>query len=435
MATNASGTTYGPDQTFTTASPPIADTLAATGATLTGGTLHAAINPQGQATTYHFDWGTTSAYGTQTPITDASVGSDISEHAVEQTLGELTPDTSYHFRVVASNCAGCAEGTTYGVDRTFTTAPAPLAVTRPAVAVGQDGATLNGMANPEGALTTYRFEWGTSTSYGRQAPIVDGVVGSDSAEHPLAQAIAALTPGTTYHYRIVASDCEGCASGTTYGLDATFTTQALPDSRSVSMPTVPSPPSLRALLAPTIAPPVLGKTAVAGAISGVVLVRVPGAARPVSLGSAQDIPIGSLVDARRGVVSLTTAVDAAGKLQRATLWQGSFAVGQSPGHGMTTFTLPRPSSCAASAGHAHSSTARAARAKAPPPALWAKDNHGQYSTRGQNSVATVRGTLWETIERCDGTVTLVKQGSVSVRDLHRHRTVLVHAGHSYLAKR
>jgi hypothetical protein len=49
-------------------------------------------------------------------------------------------------------------------------------------------------------------------------------------------------------------------------------------------------------------------------------------------------------------------------------------------------------------------------------------------------VATVRGTLWETIERCEGTVTLVKQGSVSVRDLHRHRTVLVRAGHSYLAK-
>ncbi len=101
---------------------------------------------------------------------------------------------------------------------------------------------------------------------------------------------------------------------------------------------------------------------------------------------------------------------------------------------MTTFTLPRPSGCAAAVGRAHASAASAARAKTPP-TLWAKDNHGQYSTRGQNSVATVRGTYWETINRCDGTLTTVKQGLVSVRDLHRHRSVLVRAGHSYLAKR
>ncbi len=75
------------------------------------------------------------------------------------------------------------------------------------------------------------------------------------------------------------------------------------------------------------------------------------------------------------------------------------------------------------------------RAPVRQPALWAKDNHGQYSTRGQNSVATVRGTYWETINRCDGTLTVVKQGLVSVRDLHRHRTVLVRSGHSYLASR
>ena len=427
VATNASGTTYGPDQTLTTVSPPSADTLPATGATLTWGTLHGSIDPQGQATTYHFDWGTTTAYGSQAPLADVSVGSDSSEHAVEQTLGELAPDTGYHFRVVASNCGGCAEGTTYGPDETFTTAPAPLAVTQPTQAVAQDTATLAGIVNPQGAPTTYHFDWGGTTAYGNQAPMIDGAVGSDSTEHSLSQALTGLRPGATYHYRIVASDCGGCASGTTYGADVTFTTQA-PENPLTSAP------GTSLLVPPTVAPPSLGKTAVASVVSGVVLVRVPGGPGLVPLGSSQNIPIGSVIDAQHGVVRLTTAVSWAGKLQSATLWHGSFVVGQRPGAGMTTFTLPRPSGCRAVARNARTSVASAARAKAPP-ALWAKDNHGRYSTRGQNSVATVRGTYWETINRCDGTLTTVKQGLVTVRDLHRHRSVLVRAGHSYLAKR
>ena len=71
----------------------------------------------------------------------------------------------------------------------------------------------------------------------------------------------------------------------------------------------------------------------------------------------------------------------------------------------------------------------------PAPSLWAHDNHGQYSTRGNNSVATVRGTWWETVNTCSGTLTRVKKGLVSVRNLRRHRTVLVRAGHSYLARK
>jgi streptogramin lyase len=432
VATNASGTTYGPDQTFTTASAPTADTLPATGATLTGGTLRGSIDPQGQATTYHFDWGTTTAYGSQAPLADASVGSDTSEHAVELTLGELTPDTNYHFRVVASNCGGCAEGTTYGSDETFTTAPAPLVVTEAAQGVERDTAMLAGTVNPQGAPTTYHFDWGTTTAYGSQAPVADASVGSDSAEHSLSQTLTGLTPGTTYHYRIVASDCEGCASGTTYGTDVAFTTQA--DALATSTAAVTGPPDLRGPVSPTVAPPSLGKTAVAGVISGVVLVRVPGTTGLVPLGSSQNIPIGSVIDAQHGIVRLTTAVNMVGKLQSATLWHGSFAIGQRPGAGMTTFTLPSPSGCGAGVRRARVSRADAARAKRPP-TLWAKDDHGQYSTRGQNSVATVRGTYWGTTNRCDGTITTVKQGLVSVRDLHRRRTVLVRAGHSYLAKR
>src|SRR5262249_32114709 len=83
------------------------------------------------------------------------------------------------------------------------------------------------------------------------------------------------------------------------------------------------------------------------------------------------------------------------------------------------------------------SRARAAAtvAKRPPRVLWGYDRYGRFRTRGSNAVITVRGTMWYVADRCDGTLTRVTKGSVSVRDLHRHKTVIVRAGHRYLARK
>jgi hypothetical protein len=78
--------------------------------------------------------------------------------------------------------------------------------------------------------------------------------------------------------------------------------------------------------------------------------------------------------------------------------------------------------------------AAAATTKRPPRSLWGHDKHGRFRTRASNAVITVRGTTWYVADRCDGTLTRVTAGSVAVRDLHRHRTVIVRAGHRYLAK-
>jgi hypothetical protein len=59
---------------------------------------------------------------------------------------------------------------------------------------------------------------------------------------------------------------------------------------------------------------------------------------------------------------------------------------------------------------------------------------GRFRTRGRYAAATVRGTIWDTADRCDGTLVRVRRGVVSVTDLVRHTTVTVRAGHSYLAK-
>ena len=59
---------------------------------------------------------------------------------------------------------------------------------------------------------------------------------------------------------------------------------------------------------------------------------------------------------------------------------------------------------------------------------------GRFQTRGRYSAATVRGTAWDTADRCDGTLTRVRRGTVVVNDFVRHKTVAVQAGHTYLAR-
>ena len=60
--------------------------------------------------------------------------------------------------------------------------------------------------------------------------------------------------------------------------------------------------------------------------------------------------------------------------------------------------------------------------------------HGRFRTRGRFSAGTVRGTVWGTRDRCDGTLTVVRRGTVLVRDFRRRKTIAVHAGHTYLAR-
>jgi hypothetical protein len=160
--------------------------------------------------------------------------------------------------------------------------------------------------------------------------------------------------------------------------------------------------------------------------TGSVKVKLPGAAKAEALDGSQVIPMGSVVDARRGKIALTTALDAQGNTQTATFWGGVFRVGQRGGYTEIALAGRRPS-CPV-AGRAQISRRKKKRS------LWAEDSHGHYRTRGQNSVATVRGTTWFTADRCDGTLTRVTHGAVVVKDRHTHRAVVVKAGHSYLAR-
>jgi streptogramin lyase len=297
---------------------------------------------------------------------------------------------------------------------------APGATTAPAVSLTPTGASLAATVSPNSQPTTYVFDWGLTTAYGNTT--TSASAGSGASAAVVTFPVSGLTPLTTYHYRVKATN----ASGTTVGADQFFTTPLTPlvppsGGGGVSSPPTPLPP---------VTGPVLGRSATLTRISGTVRVKVPGSLKYVRLTAATTVPVGTTIDARAGTVRLKDVRDRSGKLQTGTFWGGAFTFRQArKGGAMTVLTLTPPSCTRARRlATLNVSSVRVRH-------LWAKDNHGRFVTRGRSAVATVRGTNWLTQDDCRGTLVRVRSGSVSVRDLVRKRTVIVSAGKSYRAHR
>jgi len=101
--------------TSTSGSSPTVTTGSATSLNSTSATLNGTVNPKGVSTTYYFEYGTTTSYGTST--TSTSAGSGTSAVSVSASISGLTSDTTYHYRLAAVN----SMGTSYGDDKTFST--------------------------------------------------------------------------------------------------------------------------------------------------------------------------------------------------------------------------------------------------------------------------------------------------------------------------
>jgi hypothetical protein len=175
-------------------------------------------------------------------------------------------------------------------------------------------------------------------------------------------------------------------------------------------------------------PPVVGVSVNVAPVSGVVRVRLRGTNRFVSLARLRNIPVGSELDVTRGRVRLTSAAGNR-RTQTSVFYQGRAVVRQprvrTP---FTNLQLSGPLSCPRRS---------AAGADATPPPrtrrLWG-NGKGRFRTLGRYAGATVRGTIWLTEDRCDGTLIRVQQGRVDVRDNVRNRTIRLRAGQSYLAR-
>ena len=297
--------------------------------------------------------------------------------------------------------------------------------------VGTSSASFSGTVNPEGLATTAFFQYGldlrytklhaSGPNYDHQTPA--RLVGSDFNDHSFTAQVKGLVPNAIYHVRLVAKN----GDGTTFGPDVVFKTDK------------DGAPG----------PPIAGKNFNVSA-TGLVLVKLHGVFVPLT--ELRKIPNGTIINALHGTLTLTTA----GGTQHTTLSTNAkkkkkkskkaktqtgkfggavFKVTQSRS-GLATLSLvshafkgaPTFASCKAKKGKA--ATARVSKKVLQ---LLHASGHGKFRTKGRYAAATVRGTIWTTADRCDGTLVHAIKDTVTVNDLVRHKTIILRQGHSYLA--
>jgi plastocyanin len=253
-------TVHGPEMTGVvtvtgtpTTGTPTASTEAPAEVTQTSATLDGTVKPEGVATSYQFEYGTTSAFGQKIPLTPQAAGSDFGTHHVAANLTGLKPSTEYHVQLIATYAAS---STALGGERVFTTpaAAAPAVTTGAASGVGETEATLNGSIDPHGGnATEYEFQYGTTIGYGHATPLTAGIP-ADNLSHAVSAPLTGLAPGGQYHYRLVAKN----AAGKSEGADLTFTTKGKtpsPEPPPSTVPTTTAPSSQPPASMATLTPP------------------------------------------------------------------------------------------------------------------------------------------------------------------------------------
>jgi hypothetical protein len=187
-------------------------------------TLQATVEPEGaEVTGCVFEYGTEAGVFSQTAACEPGlpyVGS--SPVAVSAQVSGLAAGTAYHYRLAVSGAkwkrlSDTTEFRTLGPTVSNATAEAH-----------SSSAVVLGEVDPGGAATTYRVEYGTTTSYGSSTGAVE--LGAGEAPVPVSVKIAGLQPNTNYHLRFVAAN----SAATTTGSDVVFATLPLVTNESFS---------------------------------------------------------------------------------------------------------------------------------------------------------------------------------------------------------
>ncbi|MFN6093590.1 MAG: alpha-amylase family glycosyl hydrolase, partial [Verrucomicrobiota bacterium] len=215
IATNAQGTSYGPNQTFNTSTTlPQATTTAASFVTARTASLNGTVNPNGVATTIRFEYGVQPNVlsNTTAPQDVGSTSGNVDKWA---SIADLTPDTTYFFRIVATSGSDVISGSV----QSFTTLSVkPLIISSGASSVTSTGATLNATVNANGAAANAWFEYGTSENYDNWTVAQD--IPLSGGDTTISTTLSGLATGQIYHFRVGAWN----TNGITYSADQTFST-------------------------------------------------------------------------------------------------------------------------------------------------------------------------------------------------------------------
>ncbi len=181
---------------------PIATTSEPSNILSNGATLGGSVNVRGLAGSAYFQYGLTTSYGSSTSPVTLTASSAV--QPVTQTLSSLSANTTYYYRVVATN----ADGITFGEDKTFKTAASKALLSNfSAVSITASSARITGSVNPVGSPTTLWVEYGVTPAFGQSTtPISLGAVSSYLLVN---QTLNGLSSGTVHYYRIAAENAGG----------------------------------------------------------------------------------------------------------------------------------------------------------------------------------------------------------------------------------
>jgi hypothetical protein len=283
------------------------------------------------------------------------------------------------------------------------------------VTVASGGPSLS-IASDQGDVT-YEVGEAASVSIVASGP---GLTSNPSAAHV---SIPTTTPGTFSLSRLAANACGVTEAKFTYtvlpapSLGKTVNAQPIRGKVYVALPTTGYPASLAA--------PFVDPLAVAGASKGLHF---------IPLTEPRQLPVGTVFDTAAGTAQIATATAAAAKEQTGDFEDGIFKLLQNRKRkGLAELDIMdthSPRQVCATIGK------RAVAAKLSSKVLGRlrASAHGNFTTRGQYSAATVRGTVWGVLNQCDGTLTRVTRGVVTVRDFVRRKTITLFTGQHYLAR-
>jgi hypothetical protein len=212
---------------FTPAVVPNVETGQASALQPTSATFNGTVETENAGNaTCQFVWGTTEAFGHTAPCEPVEVPNGNGIVGVHADVSGLERDTTYYYRLEATNSNGTNNGAETETRQLIT--PGAGFGEEAVVGVSAESATFQARIDPNNARTVYRFEYGTTGGYGGSVPGLPGaVLSGGKGGMGVVQHVQGLSAGTVYHYRLVVlSELVGGVFTEFAGPDHTFLTQA-----------------------------------------------------------------------------------------------------------------------------------------------------------------------------------------------------------------